>query len=159
LASARGAGVDDEVWLRFAAALRRPTTTAELDLDLDALRASPAADYLLQSSTLDGARLTRLFHEALAEHLLASRHRPTAAAKLLSCLPPPPPATWAGTTGYAKTFAAQHAAAAHRLAGLLDDAAYPTVADLTRLLPLLPPTPDPSQAGVVGVLRMAGVRA
>jgi TIR domain/Domain of unknown function (DUF4062)/WD domain, G-beta repeat len=159
LAYARGAGVDDEVWLSFAAALRRPTTTAELNLDLDALRTSPAADYLLQSSTLDGARLTRLFHEALAEHLLASRHRSTDEAKLLSCLIPTPPATWADTTGYAKTFAAQHAAAAHRLADLLDDPAYPTVADLTRLLPLLPPITGPSLAGVVGMLRMAGVRA
>ena len=60
LAHARGAGLDDPTWLAFAAALGYSAGVA----DLDALRHSPAADYLLQTTTAErGARpVTRLFH-------------------------------------------------------------------------------------------------
>ena len=51
LAYARGAGLDDPAWLAFAAALGYSASVA----DLDALRRSPAADYLLQTTT-DRAR-------------------------------------------------------------------------------------------------------
>jgi len=53
LAYARGAGVDDAVWLGFAAALGHSAAPA----DLDAMRRSQAADYLLQTMTTErGAR-------------------------------------------------------------------------------------------------------
>jgi hypothetical protein len=91
LAYARGAGVHDRLWAEFAAALGYPATLAHLD----ALRASPAADYLLQSATVDGTAVTRLFHQALADELLTGR--PDCRddeARLLSCLVPTAPATW-----------------------------------------------------------------
>ncbi len=46
-------------------------------LDLDQLRHSAAADYLLQSVTEHGERATRLFQQALNDELLAARHRPS----------------------------------------------------------------------------------
>ena len=46
LAYARGTGLDDHAWLAFAAALGYSASIA----DLDALRRSPAADYLLQTT-------------------------------------------------------------------------------------------------------------
>src|SRR5690349_9800611 len=64
LAYARGAGAEDAVWIRFAAALGYGATVA----DLDELRDSTVADYLLQAgSDHDGEPVTRLFHQALAE--------------------------------------------------------------------------------------------
>ena len=73
LAYARGAGLDDPAWLAFAAALGYSATVA----DLDVLRRSPAADYLLQTTSAErGARpVTRLFHQALTDELLAARHQ------------------------------------------------------------------------------------
>jgi hypothetical protein len=49
LAYARGAGLDDPAWLAFAAALGYSASIA----DLDALRRSPAANYLLQTTTTE----------------------------------------------------------------------------------------------------------
>jgi hypothetical protein len=74
LAYARGAGLDDPNWLAFAQALGY----SAIVLDLDVLRRSRAADYLLQTSTTErGARpVTRLFHQALTDELLAIRHQP-----------------------------------------------------------------------------------
>jgi hypothetical protein len=51
LAYARGAGLDDPYWLAFAGALGYPVTV----LDLDILRRSRAADYLLQTPRPNGA--------------------------------------------------------------------------------------------------------
>ena len=84
LAYARGAGLDDPAWLAFAAALGYSATVA----DLDALRRSPAADYLLQTTTTErGARpVTRLFHQALTDELLAARHQPSDESALLDML-------------------------------------------------------------------------
>jgi hypothetical protein len=65
LAYARGSGLDDSGWLAFAAALGYSASIA----DLDALRRSPAADYLLQTTTTEHAArpVTRLFHQALTD--------------------------------------------------------------------------------------------
>jgi hypothetical protein len=68
------------------------------------------------------------------------------------------PGPTAGTP-LARPCAAEHAAVAGRLSVLLDDAVYPTVADLTRLLPVLSAVASTELAPVVGVLRMAGPRA
>jgi len=154
LAYARGSGVSDDLWLGFAGALGFPVTAA----DLDALRRGAAVDYLLQSSTVEGVRVTRLFHQALADELLAHRARANDESKRLACLRPAPPRTWLDAESYARTFAAEHAAAG-QLEALLQDPTFPTVTDLTRLLPLLPATPPPGSAPVVTVLRTAAPQA
>jgi TPR repeat protein len=84
LAYARSTGITDRTWLAFTAALGYPATMA----DLDRLRSSSAADYLLQTITdQEGAR-TRLFHQALTDELLARRHQPSDEKTLLDALNP-----------------------------------------------------------------------
>ncbi|MFB9357213.1 hypothetical protein [Actinoplanes nipponensis] len=156
LAYARGAGLDDGMWLRFAAALDSPVSGA----DLEELRDSPAADYLLQSNRdSDGTPVTRLFHQALADELKAQRNRgPSDELKLFRLVRPAGPAGWAGTP-YARRHAADHAAAADRLGDLLDDPAFLAHCDLFRLLPVIPAAPGPALAGTAAVLRRAAGRA
>ena len=101
LAYARGGGLDDLAWLAFADALGYDARVA----DLDALRHSRAADYLLQTATPErGARpVTRLFHQALTDELLAIRHQPSDEAPCSTCCSAKPsrpagrPATCANT--------------------------------------------------------------
>ena len=134
LAYARGAGLDDPAWLAFAAALGYDARVA----DLDALRRSPAADYLLQTTTTErGARpVTRLFHQALTDELLAPRHQPSDESALLDML-----LGQAEHTGwqdrYLREHAAEHAAAAGRLDQLLEDPLYLLTVDPARLVPHL----------------------
>ena len=134
LAYARGAGLDDPAWLAFAAALGYGAGVA----DLDALRRSPAADYLLQTATAErGARpVTRLFHQALIDELLALRHRPSDESALLDML-----LGRAARTGwqdhYLREHAAEHAAAAGRLDQLLEDLRYLITVSPARQVPNL----------------------
>jgi len=134
LAYGRGTGLDDRTWLAFATALGYPATVA----DLDSLRRSQAADYLLQTTTSErGARpVTRLFHHALTDELLADRHQPSDESQLLDVL-----LNEATRTGWASAYlcqhAAEHAAVADRLDELLDDPYYLLAAEPTRLLPQL----------------------
>ena len=106
--------------------------------DLDALRRSPAADYLLQTTTTErGARpVTRLFHQALTDELLAPRHQPSDESALLDML-----LGQAEHTGwqdrYLREHAAEHAAAAGRLDQLLEDPLYLITVDPARLVPHL----------------------
>ena len=53
----------------FAATLGYPGEV----VDLDWLRASTAADYLLQTLCVEGGPVTRLFHQALTDELLGRR--------------------------------------------------------------------------------------
>ena len=66
--------MDDSRWLAFADTLGYPATV----IDLDIMRRSPAADYLLQTTAPEpGTRpLTTVFHQALTDELLADRHQP-----------------------------------------------------------------------------------
>ena len=134
LAYARGAGLDDPAWLAFTAALGYSASIA----DLDALRRSPAADYLLQTTTTErGARpVTRLFHQALTDELLAPRHQPSDESALLDML-----LGQAKHTGwkdrYLREYVAEHAAAADRLDQLLEDPLYLITVDPARLVPHL----------------------
>ena len=134
LAYARGAGLDDPAWRSFADALGYHATVA----DLDVLRRSPAADYLLQTtSTERGARpVTRLFHQALVDELLTARHQPSDEGLLIDVL-----VGRGGRIGwqdcYARDHAAEHASAAGRLDELLDDLLYLVAADPARLVPYL----------------------
>ncbi len=134
LAYARGAGLDDPAWLAFAAALGYNARVA----DLDALRRSPAADYLLQTTTTKrGARpVTRLFHQALTDELLASRHQPSDESALLDMLlGQAEHAGWQDR--YLREHVAEHAAAAGRLDQLLEDPLYLITVDPARLVPHL----------------------
>ena len=134
LGYARGAGLDDPAWLAFAAALGYSASVA----DLDAVRRSPATDYLLQTTgTERGARpVTRLFHQALTDELLAPRHQPSDESALLDML-----LSYAEHTGwqdrYLRDHAADHAAAAGRLDQLLEDPLYLITVDPARLVPHL----------------------
>jgi len=134
LAYARGAGLDDPAWLAFAAALGHGSVVT----DLDVLRHSPAADYLLQTTTTErGDRpVTRLFHQALTDELLAGRHQPGDEDALLDML-----LGQAARTGwqarYLRDHVADHAAAADRLDQLLEDPHYLLSVDPARLVPHL----------------------
>jgi WD40 repeat protein/V8-like Glu-specific endopeptidase len=134
LAYARGAGLDDLAWLAFAAALGYDASVA----DLDALRHSPAADYLLQTTATErGARrVTRLFHQALADELLAPRHQPSDESALFEML-----LSQAEHTGWQSHYLgehmAEHAAAADRLDQLLEDPLHLLAVDPARLVPHL----------------------
>ena len=134
LAYARGTGLDDPTWLAFAAALGYSAENA----DLDALRRSPAADYLLQTSTpVRGAGpLTRLFHQALTDELLAARHQPDDEGVLLDILLGQA-ARMGWQDGYLRDHAAEHATAADRLDQLLEDPHYLFTVDPARLMPHL----------------------
>jgi hypothetical protein len=90
-----------------------------------AVRDSPAADYLLQSATVDGARVTRLCHQALADELLATRPRRADEAQVRSCLRPHPNCDVGDVSSYAKTSAAQHADATGMLAPVMGGAMDP----------------------------------
>ena len=134
LSYARGAGLDDPTWRAFAAALGYGASVS----DLDALRRSPAADYLLQTTTAErGARpVTRLFHQALADELLAPRHQPSDESALFDML-----LSQAARAGwqdrYLRDYVADHAAAADRLDQLLEDPLYLITVDPARLVPHL----------------------
>jgi hypothetical protein len=134
LAYAQGAGLDDPDWLVFAAALGYSATVA----DLDALRRSAAADYLLQTTWAGpGTRpVTRLFHQALTDELLAARHQPSDESVLLDML-----LSQAGHAGWQARYlcehAAEHAVAAGRLDELLEDPHYLLAVDPARLVPHL----------------------
>ena len=134
LAYARGAGLDDPTWLAFAAALGYSASVA----DLDTLRRSPAADYLLQTTVTDrsGRPVTRLFHQALTDELLTARHQPSDESVLLDML-----LGQAARTGWQDRYlcehAAEHAAAAGRLDQLLEDPLYLITVEPARLVPHL----------------------
>jgi WD40 repeat protein len=132
LAYARGAGLDDSGWLAFAAALGYDATVA----DLEVMRRSVAADYLLQTSQQGTRSVTGLFHQALADELLAVRSQPGDESRLLDVLLSEAGRTgWHG--GYARDHAAGHASAAGRLDELLEDPLYMVTVDPGRLVPYL----------------------
>ena len=140
LAYARGAGLHDPSWLAFAASLGYGASVA----DLDALRRSPAADFLLQTTTTErGARpVTRLFHQALTDELLAARHQPSDESVLLDLLlDHAKRAGWQDR--YLREHVAEHAAAAGRLDQLLEDRRYLLTVDPARLVPYLTPRDRP----------------
>jgi hypothetical protein len=156
LAYTRGPGIGDSQWLEFVAALGYPADPVGLDI----LRDTSMADFLMQSTQPDATTVTRLFHQALADELLASRtDRVLDERRLLAVLRPTAPQTWATATGYARDHAADHAASAGCLNELLAEPEFVTVADLDRLVPLLPAAPPPEVSAVVAVVRTAAHQA
>ena len=158
LAYARGAGVIDALWLRFAAALGYPVST----IDLDHLRASAAADYLLQTMPDVTGPATRLFHQALADELLARRvdQRGADEQRLLDTLLTDVRTSggWLRAGNYPRQHACEHAAVAGQLAYLLEEPHYLAVADFLRLQPLLS-APLLSGNPTATVVRQVGTRA
>ncbi|MFF4402464.1 trypsin-like peptidase domain-containing protein [Streptomyces sp. NPDC001480] len=150
----RGTGIDDRLWLDFAAALGY---TASLE-DIDELHHSSASDFLIQATDTDeGGPVSRLFHQALADELLRRRHRPRDEQALLNVLRPE--CGWTQAGAYARHHAADHASACGRLPLLLCDPEFLAVADLVRLLSLLPQRPDLSLVPITAVLRQAAAPA
>jgi hypothetical protein len=100
--------------------------------DLDQLRQSGVADYLLESTTGSVGRVTRLFHQALSDELLASRDTLGDEKLLLRALREEAVITgWAAAALYLKQHVAEHAAKAKDLASLLGDTDYIVEADYT----------------------------
>jgi len=155
LAYARGAGLDDPAWLAFAAALGYNATSS----DLDVLRHSPAADYLLQTTTTErgGRPVTRLFHQALTDELLAARHQPSDESALLDTL-----LGQAEHTGwqdrYLCEYAADHASGAGRLDQILEDPLYLINVDPARLVPYLDAAQEATARAAATVYRQSAHR-
>jgi len=152
LAYARGAGVDDPTWLAFAHALGYVATVS----DLDVLRISRAADYLFRTTAADpdAGPVTRLFHQALTDELLAARHRPSDESALLDLL-----LAEADRVGwqarYLREHAAEHAAAAGRLDQLLEDPRYLLAVDPPWLVPHLDIARSASARSAAAVYRQS----
>ena len=157
LAYSCGPGINGQLWLRFAAALGYPAT----QVDLDVLRGSPSADFLLQSVPEATGPVTALFHQALTDELRGRRpHPPSDKSALLRILSEDIAAHgWDGVDLYWNRYAADHAAAAGKLHELIEDVGFLGVADLNRLLPHLPDDPGGQPWPIAIVLRQVGARA
>jgi WD40 repeat protein len=146
LAWAEGDGLaDDELWAELATALG---TASYQGYDVRWLRATLAGN-LLQTSRTGSGVASRLFHQALAEHLRASTTVPEAQrafVRLLSARVPdlPPaeagagPATgrrkdWRAADPYTRLHLSTHAAACGKLATLVADPLYLAAASPSRL--------------------------
>ena len=152
LGYARGAGLDDPTWLAFAAALGYSANVA----DLDALRRSQAADYLLQTTFAEGRAgpVTRLWHEALTDELLAARYQSADESVLLDVLlGQAEHVGWQDS--YLREHAAEHAVAAGRLDQLLGDPLYLTTVDPGRLVPHLDTARTATARAVAAVYRQS----
>ena len=152
LAYGRGAGLDDQRWLAFTRALGYQEVTSK---DLADLKASAAADYLLETSTGAGGLVTRLFHQALADELLRRRDRRGDETRLLQLLEAEGGERgWLGCSAYARSYAPGHAVEAGLLNRLIGDADFLVCmmpVALRTALASLPPGSGESPASVYSV--------
>jgi len=157
LAHARGAGVTDDLWLRFVAALGYSADR----LTLDALRDSPAADFLLQSSTDGGEPVTRLYHQALVEQLLPTRSSPGDHQAILQAVlnVVDDAGGWSVAPSYPRVHAADHAVEAGRLVHLLDEPEFVVSADPARLTAAVATLPPAERTPIATMVLMHGVQA
>jgi WD40 repeat protein len=140
LAYGRGAGLDDQRWLAFTRALGDTDVTIA---DLAELKASAAADYLLEGSTEAGEQVTRLFHQALADELIVRRNRHDDEARLVQLLlTEGGDRRWLSCSRYSRDYVPSHAAEAGRLESLLSEADF-----------LVSMTPTAMRAAVAGLRR------
>ena len=151
LAYGRGAGLDDPDWLAFAHALGYSATV----LDLDILRRSRVADYLLQTTTTErGVRpVTRLFHQALTDELLTQRDQLLSDESVLLDLLLGQAERTGWQARYLREHVAEHAAAADRLDKLLKDPHYLLSVDPARLVPHLESTRSAPARATAAVYR------
>ncbi len=153
LAYAEGTGMDEHTWLTLTGALGYPATQA----DLDALRATRIADYLLQSATEADGRVIRLFHQALADQL--RQHRDTRGdqdAITTALINDGRHRGWASTARYPLRHLAAHAAAAGRISQLLPDLDFLLHADLADVRRTLSAPQSGQPAEIAAVLLSAG---
>lgn len=157
LAYARGLGIDDQLWLRFSAALGQPAALADLEL----LRHSAVADYLLQTVTESYGLVSRLFHQALADEMVASRESPTEDERRLyeTLIDSVRGDGWLSAPPYLRNHAADHATAANKLDVLIAQPGYLGIADFPHLLPLLAPGTSAGDSPVGLTVRRAASRA
>jgi len=121
LAYGRGPGLDDQRWISFANAISHFPTSLT---DVERLRTSAAADYLL-SATADGAGLTtRLFHQALADELLGQRDQLNDERRLFALIEREAHGDWASAPNYVRQYGPSHAAAAGMLKPTLNSASF-----------------------------------
>ena len=119
LAYGRGPGLDDQRWLAFAWALGYDDVTTG---DLVQLKASAAADYLLETSTEPDGLVTRLFHQALADELVTNRDRRDDEVRLVALLQTD--RGWLASSRYARNYAPSHMAEAGVLQHFVGDADF-----------------------------------
>lgn len=156
LAYARGDGISDRLWLRFAHALGYRELGQR---DIDFLRSSGAVDYLLTTSREPEGRVTRLFHQALIEDLTLDRDRLDDEREVFAALL----AEVANQGGweaspYGYRHAADHAAAASQLDELLDDNWFLCAADMPRLAAVIEAQPDQNRCPAAIVVRRCAHR-
>jgi WD40 repeat protein len=115
LAYAEGSGLTDDRWRAFTEALGYARPSLE---DLDALRTSGAADYLLQTTAGDYEPKTRLFHQALVDNLCETRNVRGDQRRLASGLVAElPEGDWSRAPEYLRQHGPMHLA----VGGLLDE--------------------------------------
>jgi WD40 repeat protein len=136
LAYAEGSGLTDDRWRAFTEALGYARPSLE---DLDALRTGGAADYLLQTTGGDSGRTTRLFHQALADHLREGRDARDDQRRLASCLVAElPDGDWSRAPDYLREHGPAHLAAGGLLDEHLTDVRFLLAARPERLIRALP---------------------
>ena len=136
LAYARGTGTNDDLWLRLTRSLGYTDVS---QYDIDQLRRSNGADYLLQTVTEHDGTTVRLFHQALIDELLEHRTRQQDETKIFTALLDHvhDNGGWQTADTYALRHATDHAAASGRLQILVEDPLFLTTTDPQRLLSTL----------------------
>ena len=151
LAFAYGPGLDDDTWLLFAAALG---LTATRD-DVLQLRRSPVADYLLETRPTEPGQPvhTRLYHQALVDQL-RDEAEPDDGSRILGYLTPTDDNGWAVATPYVRRYLIDHTVAGGDLLDLLKRPGYLSVADLQRVLAIVPTQSTDELREIVDILRL-----
>lgn len=123
LAYGRGSGLDDARWIAFATGLGLAASVSAADLS--SLRASPAADYLIEARSEGTTVVTRLFHQALGDQLVDGRRVRDDERIVFGLLLTEARATgWARAEGYLRRHGVSHAQAAGRMVEMLQDADF-----------------------------------
>lgn len=131
LAYARGLGISEDRWIQFTKHLGY-----QIDVeDIDYVRDSSGADYLIQTDTVGGERTIRLFHKALVDELLEGQPA-SHELKVYEALYDEVSTTdgWDGADEYIKLHLSSHAAASNRLPALLEDYKYIGQANIPNLV-------------------------
>ena len=157
VAYGKGDGITDGLWLGFASAISGHRYEM---LDLDALRDSPLADFLLETSRDTGHVVTRLFHQALVDQLMPTPRRLDLERAILSAVraEATSPEGWAVASPYALQHAAQHASDAEQLPVLLEDVDFVIHAHPERLIAAILTLPPVERPPIAVVFLQAGRR-
>jgi len=119
LAYAKGEGITDDLWLSFAKAI---SGRDFVEYDLARLRNSPVVDFLFETMPDAGSKVTRLFHESLADQFLPDnrdRNQDLAIWRVILANAETPHG-WAATDYYTRTYATEYAVEAGEFPRLLN---------------------------------------